>query len=64
MCVVLSFVFLYLSYSFYSDGNTMGTLINGAIAILFIALIIRNILKTKAQKDKSKEKDKKRCQED
>lgn len=54
MCLVLTFVFAFLSYSFYSDGNTMGAVVNGIIASGFIILLTRNIIKTKQRKEKEK----------
>ncbi|MEA3384520.1 MAG: hypothetical protein U9Q20_07615 [Campylobacterota bacterium] len=51
MCVIISGVFTYLAYSFYIDGNTLNAIINGTIAIFFLGLLTRNILKTKKEKD-------------
>lgn len=51
MCLIISGVFLYLSYNFYIDGDVINTIINGSIAILFVGLLIRNILKTRKEKD-------------
>ena len=47
MCLIISGVFIYLSYTFYIDNNISGAVINGLVAILFIILIIRNIIKSK-----------------
>jgi hypothetical protein len=47
MCLIISGVFIYLSYSFYIDNNLTATLINGTIAIFFIILLIRNIIKSR-----------------
>ena len=47
MCLIIAGVFIYLSYSFYIDNNILGTVINGFIAIAFLALLIRNIKKAK-----------------
>lgn len=47
MCLVISGVCSYLSYSFYMDGNFTNAAINGAIALLFLGLLTRNIIKTK-----------------
>jgi len=50
MCLIISGVFSYLAYSFYMDGDMNNTLINGAIALFFVGLLVRNILKTKKEK--------------
>ncbi len=50
MCLIISGVFSYLAYSFYIDGETTNALINGSIALFFIGLLIRNILKTKKER--------------
>ncbi len=47
MCLIISGVFIYLSYSFYIDNNLTATLINGTIAIFFIILLIRNIINSR-----------------
>jgi len=51
MCLVLSLVFLGLAYTFFEDGNMQGFYINLSIAIFFILLMIRNILKTKKDRE-------------
>ncbi len=50
MCLVISCVFSYLAYSFYLDGDFINSAINGTIALFFIGLLIRNIIKTKKEK--------------
>jgi len=58
MCLIISIVFIYLAIEFFNSGDILNALINGAIAIIFIFLLIRNILKTKNEKkqiDKIKE---------
>jgi hypothetical protein len=47
MCLVISLVFLALAYTFFQDGNMQGFFINLSIAIFFILLLIRNILKAR-----------------
>ena len=47
MCLVISLVFLALAYTFFTDGNMQGFYINLSIALFFILLIIRNIMKAK-----------------
>ena len=51
MCLVISFFFLALSYSFFEDGNMMGFGINFTIGILFAVLMVRNVLKTKKDRE-------------
>jgi len=51
MCVIIAAVFSYLSYSFYIDNDILNAVINGSIAIFFIGLLIRNILKTIKEKN-------------
>ncbi len=50
MCLVLSLIFLALAYTFFNDGNMQGLYISSAIALLFILLLIRNIIKTKKER--------------
>ncbi|MEA3354261.1 MAG: hypothetical protein U9Q33_10650 [Campylobacterota bacterium] len=50
MCLIISVLFTYLAFSFYSEGDTLNALINGTIAFGFILLLIRNILKTKKER--------------
>lgn len=50
MCLILSFVFSYLSYSFYEEGDMINALINAIMALLFIGLLVRNILKVRQRK--------------
>ena len=47
MCLVISLVFLALAYTFFTDGNMQGFYINLSIALFFILLMIRNIMKAK-----------------
>jgi len=50
MCLLISCIFLGLAYTFFEDGNMQGLAINLSIALLFITLFIRNIIKTKKEK--------------
>ena len=50
MCLVISLVFTALAYLFFEDDNMQGFYINGGIALFFIGLLIRNILKTKKER--------------
>ena len=50
MCLIIAGVFSYLAYSFYIDGDISNTIINGTIALGFMALLIRNILKTRSER--------------
>ncbi len=53
MCLIIALVFSYLTVMFYSEGNYTNALINGIIALFFLALLLRNILKTKREKNES-----------
>jgi len=50
MCLIIALVFGYLGYSFFIDGNITNGSINLAIAIFFILLMVRNIIKTKKER--------------
>lgn len=50
MCLIIASVFGYLSFSFYTDGSLLHASLNGAIALFFVVLMIRNIKKAKAYK--------------
>jgi len=50
MCLVIACIFAYLSFSFYEDGSMLNAGINGLIALFFIGLLARNIMKVKASK--------------
>ena len=52
MCLIIALVFSYLSLMFLSEGSYLNATINGIIAIAFIALLVRNILKTKKERQK------------
>ena len=47
MCLIISITFSGLAYTFFEDGNMQGFFINVSIALFFILLMIRNIIKTK-----------------
>lgn len=51
MCLVLSFIFLAVAYTFYQENNWLLFSINIALALFFILLMIRNILKTKKERN-------------
>jgi predicted Na+-dependent transporter len=51
MCLIISIIFAALAYTFFQDGNMQGFYINISIALFFILLMARNILKTKSIKD-------------
>jgi hypothetical protein len=50
MCLVISIIFLALAYTFFQDGNMQGIYINISIALFFILLMIRNVIKTKKER--------------
>jgi len=51
MCLVISGVFSYLAYSFYIDEDFVNAIINGFVAIFFLGLLVRNIFKTRKEKN-------------
>jgi len=51
MCLVVSGVFSYLAYSFYIDEDFANAIINGFVAIFFLGLLVRNIFKTRKEKN-------------
>jgi len=51
MCLIISIIFSGLAYTFFEDGNMQGFYINISIAIFFILLMVRNILKTKKDRN-------------
>lgn len=53
MCLIISCVFLALSIMFFNEGNFLNSSINGVISLFFIGLLIRNILKTKKQREEN-----------
>ena len=56
MCLVISGVFAYVSYMFYTQADTLNMLINGSISLFFIGLMIRNFIKTKKEKAQNQKK--------
>lgn len=54
MCLVISLVFSALAYMFYSENNMQGFYINFSIALLFLLLMSRNILKEKKRRENEK----------
>lgn len=56
MCLIISIIFTILAYTFYQDDNMQGFYINISIALFFILLMTRNILKTKKIKENEKNK--------
>ena len=53
MCLIIALIFSYLCIIFFTEGNYLNASINGIIAIVFIFLLIRNIFKTKQERDNS-----------
>jgi hypothetical protein len=51
MCLIISIIFSALAYTFFEDGNMQGFYINISIALFFILLMLRNILKTKKDRN-------------
>jgi hypothetical protein len=50
MCLIISIIFTALAYTFFEDGNMQGFYINISIAIFFVLLMIKNIIKTKKER--------------
>lgn len=50
MCLVVALISLATGYMFFESQNYMGVAISVGIALFFIALMIRNILKTKSER--------------
>jgi hypothetical protein len=50
MCLVISGVFCYLAYGFFLEGDMITGSINSVIALFFLGLLIRNIIKTRNEK--------------
>jgi hypothetical protein len=51
MCLIISIVFSVLAYTFFQDGDMQGFYINISIALFFILLMLRNIVKTKKDRN-------------
>jgi len=51
MCLIIALVFSYLAIMFYSEGSYLHAGINGVVALAFFALLLRNILKTKKERE-------------
>ena len=47
MCLIISLIFSSLAYMFFIENNMLGFYINISIALLFLLLMTRNILKEK-----------------
>jgi len=56
MCLIIASVCIYLSYSFFADGQYVNGSINGIIALFFIIMMVRNIKKTKEYMKEKKNK--------
>ena len=52
MCLIISGIFGYLAFIFYNDNDVTNAIINGTISLFFIVLMVRNILKTKKEREK------------
>lgn len=56
MCLVIALIFSALAYTFYEDSNMQGFFINISIALLFLLLMTRNILKEKKRRQEDETK--------
>ncbi|QDF28144.1 hypothetical protein [Halarcobacter anaerophilus] len=54
MCLVISLICLALAYTFFQDSNMQGAVISFLTAVFFIILLVRNILKTKKEREDKK----------
>jgi hypothetical protein len=54
MCIILSIVFLSLTYFYVDENNIYGAILCFIIALGFIILIFRNIIQVKKDKIKNK----------
>ena len=52
MCLVISLIFLALAYTFFESANMPGLIISSSISIFFIILLVKNIIKTKKERNK------------
>jgi len=51
MCLVISGIFLYMSFSFYQSGNIVNSIVNGIIGCIFLILMVYNTKKTKKENE-------------
>ena len=52
MCLVIAGLCFGVSYYFYDSGDVTNAMINGAVGLIFVALMVRNIIKVKRLKNK------------
>ncbi len=57
MCLIISLIFSSLAYMFFIENNMLGFYINISIALLFLLLMTRNILKEKKRRKEENKKD-------
>ncbi|TLP40979.1 protein YpmT [Arcobacter arenosus] len=57
MCLIISLIFSSLAYMFFIENNMLGFYINISIALLFLLLMTRNILKEKKRRIEESKKD-------
>ncbi len=55
MCLVLGFIFAFLSVNFFMENNILNGTVNGVIALVFFLLMGRNIIKTRKERSKRDE---------
>jgi len=53
MCLVIAFVCFGMAYLSYDGSNTTAMWVNIALGIMFVGLMIRNIYKTKQERNNS-----------
>jgi hypothetical protein len=50
MCLIIALIFLLLAVVFFNEQSYINASINALIALFFIVLLIRNIVKTKKER--------------
>ncbi len=55
MCLIIAIISFVFAYNFYIDANIASAIVSGVIGLGFALLMGRNILKTKRERDMSKE---------
>lgn len=60
MCLIISLIFSSLAYMFFIENNMLGFYINISIALLFLLLMTKNILKEKKRRIEESKKDEKK----
>lgn len=51
MCLIIAIISFVFAYNFYIDDNTASAIVSGIIGLGFSVLMVRNILKTKKERN-------------